>query len=167
MDITALILLGIFTVAGLAAIFFTSIGTLIILIGAVIYALMTGLAVLEVKHLILLSVLYLCGEAAEFLLSVWGAKRFGASNRAVVGALLGGIAGAIFGAALFGVGIFLGTLLGIFLGAVAVEYLAHKNWRRSFKAGTGGVLGRVGAIGVKVLIAVAMIGIMAARIRAG
>lgn len=167
METLSLAILAVLTLIGFAAIFFTTIGTLIMFIGALAYAAMTDFLVLTARDLIVLFVLYLIGEIIEFLLTIWGAKRFGASNWAAAGAILGGIIGAVAGASFFGIGIFFGTFLGIFSGAVLAEHIVYKDWRRSFRAGTGGVLGRIGAIVVKVLIAGMMIALMALKIWGG
>ncbi len=164
MDIAGLLILALFSLIGFAAIFFTTFGTLIIFIGAILYALMTGLSILGIEALIILLILYLCGEVIEYLFVIVGAKKFGASNAATAGAVIGGIVGAIAGAGFLGVGLILGTFLGIFLGAFIVELLLHRDLVRSLKAGTGGVIGRVGSIVFKVFIAVAMFWIMITRI---
>jgi len=164
MEILALIILLIFSLVGFSAIFFTTFGTLIILIGAILYAAITGFSVITLKTLSILFILYLCGEVLEYLLVIAGAKKIGASNAAVVGALLGGVAGAIIGVGFFGVGIILGTFLGIFLGAFIAEFILHRNVVKSLKAGTGGILGRAGSIIAKVIIAIIMFAIMATKI---
>jgi uncharacterized protein YqgC (DUF456 family) len=138
----ALIILVLFSLTGFIAIFFTTFGTLIIMIGSLIYAVMTKFNVLTAGDLIILFVLYFCGELSEYIFIIIGGKKLGASNKAIIGALIGGILGATFGVALFGVGIILGTFLGIFLGAFFVELASKKSFTRSFKAGTGGVLNR-------------------------
>ena len=164
MEIVGLFILALFGLIGFAAIFFTTFGTLIIFIGAILYALMTGLSVLGIEALIILLILYLCGEVIEYLFVIVGAKKFGASNAATAGAVIGGIVGAIVGAGFLGIGLILGTFLGIFLGAFIIELLLHRNLVRSLKAGTGGVIGRVGSIVFKVFIAVAMFWIIITRI---
>jgi uncharacterized protein YqgC (DUF456 family) len=164
MEILALALLIIFSLIGFAAIFFTTFGTFIILIGSVIYALLTGLGIISLKTLLILLTFYLCGEVLEYVFIILGAKKLGASNAAVVGAIIGGILGAILGVGFFGIGLVLGTFLGIFLGAFIVELAIHKDLIKSLKAGTGGVLGRVSSILVKVVIAVIMFIIMASSI---
>lgn len=161
MEILALTILIIFSLIGFAAIFFTTFGTLIILIGAALYALITGFSALSVKALLILLILYIFGEALEYVLVIAGSKKFGASNAAVAGAIIGGILGAVIGAAFFGIGIILGTFLGIFLGAFLVELIINKDVVRSLKSGAGGVLGRVGSIFAKVIIAIAMFSITA------
>jgi len=164
MESLALIILVISIVFGFLAIFFTTFGTLIIIIGSLIYAVLTNFGILTVKHLIILLTLYFCGEVLEYVFIIVGAKKFGASNAAVVGALVGGILGAVAGAAILGVGLIPGVFLGIFLGAFLVEWVIHRDLVKSLKAGAGGVLGRIGSIIAKILIAVAMLIIIGSRV---
>lgn len=145
---------------GFAAIFFTTFGTLIILIGAILHAALTNFTTIDYKILITLLIFYLVGEVAEYFFIIIGAKKLGASNKACVGAIIGGIIGAIAGVGFLGIGIIAGTFLGIFLGAFLVEYFLQKDLIRSLKSAAGGVLGRIGSIIAKVLIAVAMLTII-------
>ena len=146
------------------AIFFTTFGTLIIFIGSLLYAILTSFSILTLKHLIILFILYLVGEVCEYILVIIGAKKLGASNTAVIGALIGALVGAIVGISVFGIGLILGTFCGIFLGAFVAELLVHRDLLKSIKAGAGGVLGRVGSIMVKVIIAFIMITIIVSRV---
>ncbi len=164
MEGLALVILIIFSLVGFAAIFFTTFGTLIIFLGSVFYCFLTKFSVIDIKMLIVLLVLYLCGEVSEYVFIIFGAKKFGASNAAVLGAIVGGIIGAVLGAGFFGIGLILGTFLGIFAGAFLVELFVKKDLRKSFKSGTGGMLGRIGSIVCKVVIAIVMLIIMAFRI---
>jgi uncharacterized protein YqgC (DUF456 family) len=160
MEILALTILAVFSLVGFAAIFFTTFGTLIILIGAVLHCVLTQFSIISIKTFFILLTLYLCGEVAEYLFVILGAKKFGASNSAVVGAIIGGILGAILGAPILGVGLVIGTFLGIFLGAFIVELVLKRDLVKSLKAGTGGVLGRIGSVVVKVIIAIVMFYVM-------
>ncbi|MFC1594184.1 DUF456 domain-containing protein [Candidatus Omnitrophota bacterium] len=164
METVALLFLILCSVVGFVAIFFTTFGTMIILIGAVVYATLTDFSVLSFKPLAWLLVLYLCGEVVENVLVIVGVKKLGASNAAVVGALVGGILGAIVGAGFLGIGAIVGSFLGIFLGALTVELIIHGDVIKSLKAGAGGLLGRFGSIIVKVIIAVLMFSIIIMRI---
>lgn len=164
MEILALVILILLSLIGFAAIFFTTFGTLVILLGAVLYAFMTGFSIVRLETLLVLLILYLCGEVLEYFFIIIGAKKLGASNAAVVGAIVGGILGAILGAGVFGIGLILGTLVGIFLGAFVVELILQKNLVKSLKAGSGGVLGRLGSIVAKVIIALIMFVILALNI---
>ena len=164
MEVLALVLLITFTLVGFACIFFTTFGTLVMLLGAILYALLTNLSIVGIETLLLLFGLYLVGEVSEYVFIIIGAKKFGASNAAVIGALVGGILGAIIGVFVVGIGIIFGTFLGIFLGAFLVELLIHRDLVKSLKAGTGGVLGRVGSIFVKMIIAIIMIAIVITKL---
>ena len=164
MELLALVILIISIVAGFVAIFFTTFGTLIIMIGSLMYAALTNFGILTVRHLIILFTLYLCGEVLEYVLIIIGAKKFGASNAAVAGALVGGILGAVVGVVVLGVGLVPGVFLGIFLGAFLVELIVHKDLVKSLKAGAGGVLGRVGSIIAKLMIAIVMLVIIGSRV---
>ena len=127
MEILPLVILILLSLIGFVAIFFTTFGTLVILLGAVLYAFMTGFSIVSLETLLVLLILYLCGEVLEYFFIIIGAKKLGASNAAVVGAIVGGIIGAILGAGVFGIGLILGTLVGIFLGAFVVELILQKN----------------------------------------
>ncbi|MFH1414457.1 MAG: DUF456 domain-containing protein [Candidatus Omnitrophota bacterium] len=164
MELLALVILTISILVGFLAIFFTTFGTLIIIIGSLLYSAMTDFSILTIKNLVILLTLYLCGEVLEYVFIIIGAKKFGASNAAVVGALIGGIIGAVLGAGILGVGLILGTFLGIFLGAFLVEWSIHKNTIKSLKAGAGGVLGRLGSIIAKVIIALVMLTIICLKV---
>jgi len=167
MEILALVILILFSLIGFAAIFFTTFGTLIIFIGSILYALLTGLSVINIKILLILFTLYLGGEVLEYFFIIAGAKKLGASNAAAAGAIIGGILGAILGAAFFGIGLLLGTFMGIFLGAFLVELIIQRDFIKSLKAGAGSVLGRVGSIVAKVGIAALMLYIITFRILGG
>jgi len=156
MESLALIILVACSVIGFGAIFFTTFGTLIILIGSCLYALMTNFSILNVQALIILLVLYLFGEILEYVFIIAGAKKLGASNLAVLGALIGGIVGAVVGTLFLTIGLFLSTLLGVFLGAFLVELILQKDLVKSAKAAIGGVVGRILSIGAKIIIAFSM-----------
>ena len=164
LETAALVLLILSGFLGFLAVFFTGFGTFIILLGAVAYAWLTQFQTITLPLLVILLVLYLIGEILEYFLVVMGAKKWGASNWAVVGALAGGILGAASGMAFFGVGIFVGTLVGIFLGAFLVELMIKRDVKGALKAGAGSLLGRVGSIVIKVFIALIMFIIMGMRI---
>ncbi|MCD5397364.1 DUF456 domain-containing protein [candidate division NPL-UPA2 bacterium] len=157
METLGAIIFIIFLLASLTSLFFNLPGTLIILIGALIYGFFTDFAEITVKILVFLTMLYLAGELLEYILVIVGARKFGASRKASGGAMLGGILGAILGMLAGGIGLVLGAFLGIFLGAFLVEIAAGKDLSQSFKAGAGGLFGRVSATVLKVIIALVML----------
>jgi len=86
---------------------------------------------------------------ADFLGSLAGAKRVGASPLALVGAAIGGFVGIFLGIP--------GLILGPFIGAVAGEYLARGRLAQAGKVGLGTWLGLIVAAVAKVVIAFLMI----------
>jgi uncharacterized protein YqgC (DUF456 family) len=98
----------------------------------------------------IIGVLALASFAADFVASLLGARRVGASPLALALAAIGGIVGIFFGIA--------GILLGPFIGAVAGEYLARGRLAQAGKVGLGTWLGLLLAAVAKVVIAFLMIG---------
>lgn len=157
MEFAALIIFILFSILAFVLISLTNNGTSLIFLGALIYALMTGLAIVDVPLLIILFGLFVLGEVLEFVCVIILGKKFGASKQAIIAMLIGGIAGAILGAPFFGVGAFAGAFLGIFIGAFSAEILYKRDFKKSLKASLGGVLGRAISMLLKFLIAIAMV----------
>lgn len=101
--------------------------------------------------LTLLGALALVSYGIDFLASALGAKKFGASPRAVVGAALGALAGLFFG--------LVGILLGPFVGAVLGEFSRQSSVRAAAHAGVGATLGLLFGALLKIALAFAMIGV--------
>jgi uncharacterized protein YqgC (DUF456 family) len=101
--------------------------------------------------LIVLGVMALLTYLVDFLAGAFGAKRFGASGRAIIGATLGAIAGLFFGIP--------GVLLGPFIGAVLGELTAHSNLKAAGRAGIGATVGLALGAAAKLTLAFAMVGI--------
>ena len=89
----------------------------------------------------------------EFAASALGAKRIGASPRAVWGALLGTIVGLFFGP--------IGLIFGPFAGAVVGELTVHGRVDQASRVGVATWLGLLFGTLAKVAIAFAMLGIFA------
>ena len=165
MELAGIWILILFLILGFIGVFFGIFGTFIILASTIVYAISDKFQSINLNFLILLLILYLLGETLEYVMIIIGAKKFGASNKAVVGAVVGGIAGAILGTiGTAGIGLIPATFLGIFLGAFLVEYLIQRDLVKSLKAGAGGVFGRVGAVACKVVIALIMIVLILQRL---
>jgi len=99
--------------------------------------------------LTIIGLLALLAFAADFMASLLGAKRVGASPLALAGAAIGGVAGVFFG--------IVGVFAGPFIGAVAGEYLARGRLVQAGKVGLGTWLGLLVAAVAKVAIAFLMI----------
>ncbi len=101
--------------------------------------------------LMVLGVMAILTYAVDFLAGAFGAKRFGASRRAVVGAALGAVVGIFFGIP--------GVLLGPFIGAVLGEFSVRPDVRAAGMAGFGATLGLALGAAAKLALGFAMVGI--------
>lgn len=101
--------------------------------------------------LAVLGFLTLLAVVIEFAASALGAKQFGASKRAIWGALLGTIVGLFFGVA--------GLVFGPFIGALAGELSVHGRLDQAGRVGLATWLGLIFGTLAKIAIAFAMIGI--------
>lgn len=104
--------------------------------------------------LIVLGVLTLIAVAIDFIASMLGAKRVGASRYAVIGAMLGTVVGIFFSLP--------GLLLGPFVGALLGELAAGGTVRKATDVGIGAWLGFVVGAVAKLGLCFAMLGIFAA-----
>ncbi|HEX2931695.1 MAG TPA: DUF456 domain-containing protein [Candidatus Binatia bacterium] len=98
-----------------------------------------------------LAVLAILTYGVDLWATMFGAKKFGASKYAVIGAVLGSIIGLFLG--------FPGVVFGPFIGAVAGELLAQKNLQQATRSGIGATIGLVLGAAIKLALAFAMIGI--------
>lgn len=128
-------------------------GTPVVLIAAIGHRLYFGEASVNNFFLVLLVLLTLLSLLLDFVASVLGAKKFGATWRGMVGAIIGGIVGLFFALP--------GIILGPFLGAMILEMTGGKEFKIAAKAGAGAVIGLLlGVIG-KFSICVMMIALFA------
>lgn len=101
--------------------------------------------------LILLGLLTVLTYVVDLAATALGARRSGASNRAVAGTLIGMLAGLPFGLP--------GLLIGPFAGALVAELTVRNDLRKASQAGLGAWLGfLIGSI-VKLALVFTMLGI--------
>jgi len=125
-------------------------GTTIILAGAVIHRIMLGPEKSIGWHgIVVLVLLTLATYALDFLSGYLGAKYFGATKWGMFGAALGAIIGILFG--------IIGLLVGPVIGAIVGEFIAGKRMIDAGRAGWGSLLGNLGGMVGKLVIALAMI----------
>ena len=101
--------------------------------------------------LALLGLLALLSSGIDFLAAALGAKKFGASPRAVTGAALGAVAGLFFGLP--------GIVLGPFVGAVIGEFSRRASATAAAQAGVGATLGLLFGALLKIALAFTMLGV--------
>jgi len=125
-------------------------GTTIILAAAIIHRLILGAdKSIGWKTIVVLVLLTLLSHVFDFLGSYFGAKYFGATKWGALGAIIGALVGLFLGI----IGLFVGPVIG----AVAGEFIAGKRMIDAGRAGWGTLLGNVGAMLGKLIIALAMI----------
>lgn len=101
--------------------------------------------------IVTLAVLALLTYPVDILAGALGAKKFGASKQAMVGAAIGALTGIFFGIA--------GILLGPFIGALIGELTQQRKLRAAGLSGIGASLGFLLGAVAKLAIAFAMIGL--------
>lgn len=101
--------------------------------------------------LLILALMTVLTYVVEFAASALGVKKYGGSNRAMVGAALGGIIGMFMGIP--------GILFGPFIGAVIGELSLQRNLDEASRAGFGTVVGLAIGLAGKFAIGIAMIGL--------
>jgi len=131
-------------------------GTILILLGLVLGAWADGFQRVSVPTLVVIGVIGLASYGVDFAAAALGAKKLGASKRAMAGAALGTILGLFFGIP--------GLIIGPFAGAVIGELTSNRDLKRAGRAGVAAWIGFVIGMGVKVGLAFLMIGIFIAAI---
>jgi uncharacterized protein YqgC (DUF456 family) len=153
-DVLLWLLTAILVLAGLLGLILPALpGAPLLFAGLLLAAWVEDFSYVGGGTLAVLGVLALLTYAVDFAASALGAKRFGASNRAVVGAAIGALVGIFFGLP--------GILLGPFVGAVLGELSDRRGPRDAARAGVGATLGlALGAV-TKLALACSMLGIFA------
>ena len=128
-------------------------GVPLVFAGLLVAAWADGFQKVGAVTLAILGLLTLAAVVADFAASALGAKKMGASPRAVLGATLGAIAGIFFGLP--------GLVLGPFLGAVAGELSANRQLLHAGKAGLGTWMGLLLGSIAKLTLAFMMVGVYA------
>ena len=131
-------------------------GALLLVAGAVLVGWADGFTRVGRGTLAIVAALALASWAVDLLAAVLGARLFGASRWAVVGATVGLLAGMFLGLP--------GLVLGPVVGAVGFELLRHPDVKRAARAGLGAFLGFVVGSAVKIALALATVGVVVAAL---
>lgn len=154
MDATALgwIATILLIVVGLAGTILPALpGTILVLSGIVLGAWLNDFTRVKWWVVAIIAVLAVVAWVTDYLATVMGAKKAGASTLAIVGAALGTIAGIFMG--------LIGVLFMPFVGAVIGELIAQKNAKQAVKVGLATWLGLLIGTVVKLVLVFMMIGI--------
>jgi len=144
-------------IVGIAGIIFPALpGHVLIFAGLLLAAWADDFTRVSWWTLALIGVVGAFSYTVDFVAAAVGAKRVGASPRAVVGAGLGTLLGIPFGLP--------GVLLGPLAGAVLGELSVHRQWRRAAGVGVAAWLGFLIGTAVKIGLAFVMIAIFVAAL---
>jgi uncharacterized protein len=100
------------------------------------------------RFLILFGALTAIVAVLDYVVPVWGTKKFGGSKYGIWGATIGVLIGRFFGP--------LGIIVGPFLGAVLGEIIYGKKSNEAFRAGFGSFIGFVTGTLMKMVLSVIM-----------
>jgi uncharacterized protein YqgC (DUF456 family) len=126
-------------------------GAMVIVAGLVVGAWADNFTKVSVWTLVVIGVIGAASYLVDFAAAALGAKKFGASPRAMVGAGLGTLLGLFLGLP--------GIIIGPFLGAIIGELTVHRDMAKVGKAGLAAWIGFLAGMAVKVGIAFLMIAI--------
>ena len=146
------LLAAVLIVVGFAGLILPAVpGIPLVFAGLVLLAWAENFAYVGWITLTLLGMLALLSYGVDFLAAALGAKRFGASPRAVAGAALGALAGLFFGLP--------GIVLGPFVGAIIGEFSGRTSAGAAMQAGVGATLGLLFGALLKLALAFSMVGV--------
>jgi len=153
MEYTALGVSALIFMAGLAGSLLPVVpGSLIVWLGVIVHRLWLGAdASVTWKIVALTGLLTLLAQIADFIMGIWGARRFGASWKGAVGAFAGAFVGFFIPPPLFWL------IMGPITGAIIGELAAGRSFRDGGKAGIGTVIGGILAFALKTGVSVCVI----------
>lgn len=125
-------------------------GTVLILLGALFYAVVEGFQSVGWLTLVVLGLLTVVATTADIWAGGLGARAGGASGWSLLVGMLGGLVGLIF----FSLpGAILGTVLGVLIG----ELIRVRDWRRAIKAGSGWAAGWLLSVAIQLGLGLVMV----------
>jgi uncharacterized protein YqgC (DUF456 family) len=155
MTILLWVLAATLVVVGLAGILLPALpGTILIFAGLLLAAWADGFTRVGAGTLTLLGVIAAASYGVDFVAAALGAKRLGASPRAMAGAAIGTLFGLFLGLP--------GLIVGPFAGAVIGELTVDRNLARAGRAGVAAWIGFAIGTAVKVALAFSMVAIFLA-----
>jgi len=147
---------AILTVTGLSGLLLPIVpGAPLLFLGLLFGAWAEDFNYIGVWTLLLLAIMAALTYVVEFAASILGAKKYGGSKRAMIGAAIGGVAGLFLGIP--------GILIGPFVGAVIGELSLQRSLDEASRAGFGTVVGLALGVAGKLAIGIAMIGLFLLR----
>jgi len=129
-------------------------GVPMIFAAALVYAIITDFAAVNVNTIIIFGILAVLSLVLDWVATAFGVKKLGGSYFGILGSFLGMIVGLLIPG--FGL---VGFIAGAFIGAVLFEMLLGKESRTALRAGLGSFIGFLAGGILKFAIGAAMIGV--------
>lgn len=163
MTIFLTIIYWILLLTAVVSIIFSLPGTFLIVLFNFLYQLVDAVPGIEWRTIGILLAVAIILELAEFAITAWSSRRYGASRPGTVGAVVGSIFGAVVGTGVLPLfGSLLGAFIGAFCGAYIVDFLRTGDRSGALHSGIGAFTGSVGGKLLKIFGAIAML-VMIAR----
>ena len=154
MEILLWLLVVVLVVAGIAGVIFPALpGTPMVFGGLLLAAWIGHFEKVGWATLTILGLLTVLSIGVDIFATALGAKRVGASGKAIAGATVGAVVGIFFGIP--------GLFLGPFIGAAVGEFLAHPDWVKAGKVGIGTWVGLLLGVAMKLALVITMLGVFA------
>jgi len=125
----------------------------VVWLGILIHWLWMSDASVSTQAILITAAITLFSLVADLLFGYWGARKFGASWKGAVGALIGACVGLFLPPPL------LWLIVGPIIGAVVGELVAGRTWKEGSRAGFGTILGSIVAFAVKFGLSLCVIAI--------
>ena len=139
-----------FIIGGLVGTVFPALpGTVLILVGFLVYGLITGFDSLSAWFFVGQTVLVALSYLIEFLATAFGVKMFGGSKAAAWGAVFGSLLVFVLGP--------IGIIVGPLIGAIAGELIMGEQIKQALHSGFGSFLGFMGGVIANLVISGLMI----------
>ncbi|MGM0666716.1 MAG: DUF456 domain-containing protein [Bacteroidota bacterium] len=101
----------------------------------------TDFAEFRVNLLVILGIIAVIVAVFDYVVPIWGTKKFGGTKYGIRGATIGLVVGLFFGPP--------GIIIGPFLGAVTGEMIYRGDFNYAIRAGFGSLIGFMAGIGIK------------------
>ena len=143
LETIAIVIGSIFVLVGIAGCVLPILpGPVLIFLGLLVLALLKDFfPPLTPTLMIVMAILTVIVTIGDYMIPLWGAKKYGTSKWGIWGSVAG-----------MAIGIFLspfGMLLGAFIGAVVVEWFVQKERSKALKAGWGVIIGGLAGTALK------------------
>lgn len=125
-------------------------GMWLIFAGVLVYGIFDHWMAYPIWFVIIVGVVAFATSFLDYLGTMIGAKKFGASNMTAVGAMVGSIAGGM-------IANLPGTLVGGVLGSVGAEYKNHRSLQQALRATAGTFIGTAVASFIQFIIALIIV----------